>query len=194
MHCILASVNHDRSWPLHPLSLILTLVVLASLSLVNLYPRVHWGSINYYYLINDELSHGWPLVYMQRDSRIANADMGGMYHGAWPFENNPGPIRQFRIDFLILDVIVALILTCLTIAPIESLLQARKVQTQFSLGSMLTITAIACLVFAIQRVIPLHLFALHVVPNCVVMLSSTCACLFIGAGVDQCLVAQAARE
>ncbi len=117
--------------------------------------------------------------------------MGGMYHGAWPFENNPGPIRKFRIDFVIMDVIVAVILACLTIAPIESLLRARKVQTQFSLGAMLTITAIACLVFAIQRAIPLHLFALHVVPNCIVMLSLTCACLFIGAGVYQCLVPQA---
>jgi len=189
----MASVNHDRSWPLHPLSLIFAVVLLASLSLVNLYPRVHWGSINYY-LINEELSHGWPLVYMQRDNRIANADMGGMYHGAWPFERNPGPIRQFRIDFLILDVIVAVILTGLTIAPFESLLQARKVKTQFSLGGLLTIIAIACIACAIQRAIPFHIFALHLVPNCVVMLSLTCASVFIGAGVYQCLVAQAARE
>ncbi len=56
---IMDTVNRDRYRVLSPFSFGCALVVVGSLILVNLHPRVRWGHINYY-LIDGEFAHGWP--------------------------------------------------------------------------------------------------------------------------------------
>ncbi len=78
-----------------------------------------------------------------------------------------------------------------TTTAIESFLRGRKVPTRFSLAMMLTIIAGACVLLAIQRLVPLATFALHLVPNCVVMLCLACVCFFVASRVRRIVTARA---
>ncbi len=185
---------HKRSWRLHPLSLGFALLLLGSLSLVNLNPRVRLGYIGYIVIKeDDEFAHGWPLVYMRRDWRVANADMGGLFHGPWPFSEYPGPVRHFRIDCLIYDIVAAVLLTGVTVMCLELSLRVRDVQLRFGLKTLLTITAAAGIWLAIEHVFPLHLVALYLIPYCVVISSLLYVCFVDARNVCRHIIMRSAQ-
>jgi hypothetical protein len=116
-----------------------------------------------------------------------------MGHGPWPFYSHPGPVRLFRLDYLVCDIIAAALLTLVAVTCLESLLRVRGVRIRFGLKTLLSFTAAAGIWLAIERVFPLHWFALHLIPNCVVISSLVFVCFVAARNVAGQVITRSAK-
>ena len=168
---------------LHPVTIGFVILLCGALAFVNLNPRLPWWHLSWY-CSWDQYEHGWPFTYMSRD-RNRDGDMGGLSYDPWPFFDDP-PLRQFSRMWLFVDLVVALCLLALTSRAVESWFAVRQVRLQFRLASSLKVMALACVLFALIRVLEgysgwtdLAGIAFVLVPNALVFISACLSSVFL---------------
>jgi hypothetical protein len=166
------------------------MVIGCAILAVNIYPRVRWGSVNYY-MPHDVYEHGWPIPYMSREL-VAEPDMGSVFYPPWPFGRhwplmggrfgNP-PVVRFTARWLIVDVLVGLVVLLLSARFIDRVCAKTQIRARFNLRQLFAITTVGCVCFAIVRLFGTEIVAypmflsIHILPNCLVMLSLALAAM-----------------
>ena len=95
-------------------------------------------------------AHGWPFVYMVRETNIPG-DLHNVLYGPWPLFSPSPPLVSFEPMRLVLDVLCGIALTCL--APILCLywLRVRRRPFQFSLRSLFVLTTTAACLLGVLK-------------------------------------------
>lgn len=109
------------------LAILYGLIVALALVLVNVLPRTPFDTSGY--------RHGWPLVYMTRESRIPGPFT--VYAGPWPFFKSS--LETFEPGYLSVDCVVALALIVASMFALHRLLilEPYPVQPRISLWQIL---------------------------------------------------------